>query len=321
MEEELITGEVLEEAETAFKSHFKSETRFERQIVFSTHHHRVGPRERPQSTQQSRVLKRATTSIIAEAVLCKELGWDIIAKANTELYSFGEIVDLVREMSSAYEEKLWVDVVPLTATEIELLTPFVHGVTASIGSVNKELQRRIAPKTPLTEFIAMFSEARKIQKGMSITLGVGEKLDHMEELFRFIETHKIDRILFRQFKPRRSSRYFKEPSSFYCARWIAETRIRFPKMTIVAGTGEGRMAETGLFLKAGANTITNFPSIRLFNSEQAKIIEEEVRNAGRVLKGTLTDMRTLNKVRESHIDEPIKEKLEKYIMAMSNANG
>ena len=319
MDEKLITEEVLEEAETAFKSHFKPEARFERQVVFSTHHH-INPRERGQSTQQSRVVKRATASVLAESILCKTLGWDLLSKANLSLYTFGEIVDLIREMSNAYEDKLWVDVGAVTKTELELLTPFVQGITATIGSVNKDIQRRVSPNTPLTTYMSMFNEARTMKHGMSITLGLGEKLDDMEELARFIETHQIDRVLFRPFKPRRASRYFKEPSSFYCARWIAETRIRFPKLTIVAGTNEHRVAETGLFLKAGANTITNFPSIRLFNSEQARIIEEEIRNAGRVLKGTLTDMRVLNKVRESRMEDHIKEKLEKYIMAMSNAS-
>lgn len=321
MDDGLVSEEVLGEAETAFKSHFRPETRFEKQIVFVTHdvqHHRQ--HMALQRVHPHRIVKRTAESILAEALLCKQLGWDTRVKAHTSLYPLEEVMDMVRAISAACDQKCWLNAGVLTGTELEVVTPFVEGVIASVGSVNKGVQKRSLPKLPLTGFMTMFSEARKIKKGITIILGMGERLDDMEHLFRFIETNHIDRVMFRPFKPARATRYFQEPSSFYCARWIAETRIRFPNLLIVAGTGEGRVAETGLFVKAGANTITNFPIIRLFNSEQARVLEEEVRNAGRTLQGTLTNVEKLTGGEYGSVGEHVRQKLEKYMMAMRNAS-
>lgn len=319
VDEHLITKELIEEAETAFTSHFKPAVSFEHSLSFSLQSGKQ-EEEDPETgirrpARSLAPIKRSPQSLVAESLICKQLGWDMIFD-NPGTYPFDEIMDVIRQVNLASEKGSWVSLGPLTTTDVDIISPFVKGINAQLETVNKDLQKKLIPRTTLASLVTMLSEARKIQRGVSINLGLGEKLDDLQNLFQFIETHNITRVSFASVRIEKETRFSRAPSSFYCARWIAETRIRFPRIAIVASTSDRRVAETGLFVKAGANIITGFPAMKLFNSEQAKILEEEIKNAGRAFKGTLTNMNLLNTIQQATGDDGIKEKLEKCIAGM-----
>ena len=75
-------------------------------------------------------------------------------------------------------------------------------------------------------------------------------------------------------------------------------------------------------LEAGADAVTKFPSIRLFNSKYAKQIEKEVRKAKRSFSGTLTRMKKIDMdeidviIKKSGLNRKIKNKLKNYIQRL-----
>ena len=72
-------------------------------------------------------------------------------------------------------------------------------------------------------------------------------------------------------------------------------------------------------IDAGANAITKFPAIKLFNTMHAKNIEEEINKAGFELQGSFTKIPNIN-INEvdnlnfdSELKNKIKIKLNQYI--------
>jgi biotin synthase-like enzyme len=105
--------------------------------------------------------------------------------------------------------------------------------------------------------------------------------------------------------------------------WIAQTRIRFPKLEIIAGTTARRYAEVGMLLQAGANAFTKFPATKLFGTKAAHQIEEDVRKVGRELRGSLTVLPTADWDKEieelkleKELESEVKEKMKIYLARM-----
>lgn len=75
--------------------------------------------------------------------------------------------------------------------------------------------------------------------------------------------------------------------------------------------------EISLLMKAGANAITKFPATKKFGSEEAHIIEKQIKNAGRKFEGTLSKMPAninWDKMIEGvNVKEEWKKKVEKKI--------
>ena len=322
-EESLISEELLDEAQIAFKTYFKPEVRFERSIFLSWLTSKSSSDfsftllKRP--IKNAQVARRSLTSVLAEAYLCKQLGWDVIVMNNYEVYKFDEFIEILKNVSNVYESKVAVGTIPLSRSELDIIKPYTSSIVASMETVNKDIHKRISSNKSIEPFLRMLGEAQDFDRGISITLGLGETLRGIKELHRFIETHSITRITLLPLIPEKGSKYLESPSSFYITRWIAETRLRFPSIRIIAGTWIDRAAEIGLFLKAGANDITKFPAIKFFNSEQSKIIEEECRNAGRKFLGTLTDAAYLKNIDKLDVEEDIKLKLNKYVSSIKKS--
>ena len=76
-------------------------------------------------------------------------------------------------------------------------------------------------------------------------------------------------------------------------------------------------------LKAGANSISKYPAIKLFGKKESYEIEKQAKRAGREFEGTLTDLPDIDweeEVDKLDLDEDLKkrvlEKLEKYLKKM-----
>jgi hypothetical protein len=115
-------------------------------------------------------------------------------------------------------------------------------------------------------------------------------LKDFELLKRFVARHGISRITFYRLKPQKGTAFehSKGPESCYFAEWLRKTRDAFPKIEIIVGSWISHLDELHLLLKAGADSITKFPSIKLFGSAHARKIEREAGLAGRRFSGTLT---------------------------------
>lgn len=320
MENEEEFRALIKEANEVYLRNFPAETRFNR-AIFISWYCAVGDCDFCfMSTQKHKIAdpkmaKRSLHSILAEAYLCKKLGWGIdFLSAGYGVYNTAELIEVCKRVAEIYGEKVWLNVGVLGRNQLEALRPYVKGICGAIETVNREVHKKVCPSKPIAPYLQMFNEAKGFEKAITIIVGLGETLDDVEELFRMIESNDISRVNFYALNPVKGTRYSQGPSPDYYAKWIASTRIRFPKINIAAGIWVDKVGWISLLLKAGANSITKFPAIKLFNSEYAKAIEEEAKTVGRKFLGTLSDLSYVDDIRDAH--EEIKPKVMDYIMTM-----
>ncbi|MDD5651466.1 MAG: radical SAM protein [Candidatus Nanoarchaeia archaeon] len=261
--------------------------------------------------------RRTPKSIYVEALLAKHLNWRIeFLTGGYNIYPIEKLVEITKKVSEIYQDKLWLNLGVLKQEDFELLKPYTEGIVASIETINPELHEKICPNKPLDKYKDMLKSAKGLKKSATIVIGLGEKDSDMDLLFDFIKEHKLDRITFYALKPVTGTIYTKGPSTEEYIKWIANTRINFPKLEIITGTTANRVNEISSLLKAGSNAITKFPATKLFNSKKARIFEEEVKKSGRTFISTLTDVNQLQKLKNIEIESNIKEKLLEYLEVM-----
>jgi biotin synthase-like enzyme len=119
---------------------------------------------------------------------------------------------------------------------------------------------------------------------------LGETEKDIPLLNKFIKKYSVDRLTIYRLKPQKNTIFEKSkgPTTQYYTKWIKEIRGEFPKLEIIAGSWLSHLTEINKLIKAGANAITKFPSIRLFNSDYAKTIEEECKKANKELISKLS---------------------------------
>ncbi|MDP4012137.1 MAG: hypothetical protein Q8R00_00830 [Candidatus Nanoarchaeia archaeon] len=309
----------LDQAEDAFNENFKKTTWFE-SCIFLTEHpaannydyrYMMAARE---MVSDPKLAKKSINSMLAEAFLAKKLGWKVeFLTGSLGVYSHVELAEITKKIAEAYGEKINLNFGAFSRSQLDVLKPFVRCIYGSVDTVNMDVRKRISKDKPIGPILTMYDDAYGFEKGMTLTIGVGEKDDDATLLNRFIENNKIDRITFYPLDS--GDNKFQGPDSLYYAKWIAQTRITFPKLHINAGISPERAAEVGLLLRAGANSISKFPGIEMFNTEQARVIEEEAKNAGRKFLGTLTDVERL----DISTEEPYSDKLNRFIEVMKRS--
>jgi len=318
---------LLENSNKVFLENFKPEVWFGRCIFISWYCDVGTCKFCFRATQKDRIkfashARRSVPSILTEALLAKKLGWELeFLTGGYRILPFPELVKIAELVSKVYGEKVWLNLGALKKEELEAFRPYVKGIVSSIEAINPELHDRICPNKPIGPYEEMFSYAEGFKKSMTIVIGLGEKREDFELLAKFIEKHKLDRITFYALKPVKGSPYTHGPDSKDYAWWIAQTRIRFPKLQIIAGTTYKRVMceddcdtkdEIQFILRAGANAVTKFPATKQFGSIAAKKIEQDVKNAGRKFISTLTKMPDIDwcaEVDSLDIDDVLKEKL------------
>lgn len=263
--------------------------------------------------------KRSMASILAEAFIAKKLGWRIeFLTGGCNSYPFEELLEIIKNVCAVYEEKIWINLGLFDKDQLEQLRPYVEGICASIETTAPELHDKVCPDKPIKPYQEMLQslDGFGFKRSACIIIGLGEKKEDIDSLFEFIEKTKLDRLTFYALKPVKGSKFDKSPEPKYYAWWIAQTRIRFPRLEIMAGLTPKNPGYAEWVLKAGANAITKFPAIRKFNSKQAKIVEQGVKKAGRVMQGSLTKMPRvhLNKeVDKLDLDKGLKAKLKQRL--------
>tara|TARA_Y100000034_G_scaffold35645_2_gene43755 strand:- start:12993 stop:14012 length:1020 start_codon:yes stop_codon:yes gene_type:complete len=281
------------------------------------------------STQKARIkhathAKRSIGSILVEALLAKNLGWRIeFLTGGYKSFPMEELIEIARLVEKVYEEKIWLNLGALSKEDLDQFRPHIKGIVSSIETIAPELHGKICPDKPIEPYEEMFNNANDLKKSITIVIGLGEKRDDFALLQKFIEKWKLDRITFYALKPVPGTPYEKGPETEEYLWWIAKTRLAFPKLQIIAGTTLRRYKEVGQILKAGANAFTKFPITKKFNSEEAIYIENDIKQAGRELKGTLTQLPDIDWNKEvddldinDDLKKEVKEKLILYLKRM-----
>lgn len=323
---------IFEKANNVFLNNFKPETGFERAIFFSWYCSIRDCKYCYMSTQDvERTARRTVESILAEVLICKNLGWDIgFISGGHKAYSTVQFRDILKKISLVRGDKLWINVGALKKEEIEEFRPFIKGVVGAIEIIDPELHDQICPSKPIDSMVKMFNAAEGLQKGMTIILGLGEKKKDFGLLKKFIQKNKITKIHFYSLNPQKGTVYENQRpvSKAYHAWWIAKTRIEFPKINIQAGIWVDKVENVSTLLLAGANSISKFPSIKQFNSSYAKTVEEQASLAGRKFRGSLTKIPLIDwdeEISNLNIERELKKKmgtkLKKYLEVMRRSKG
>jgi len=321
--------ELLQKATQIYNQNFKPVTWFGRCIFLSWYCdvgtcafcYRSTIKDRIKHAEHA---KRSLSSILVEALLAKNLGWRIeFLTGGYKIFPLKELVNIAKLVSEVYGKKIWLNLGALKLEEIKQFKPYIEGIAASIETIDKDLHGKICPNKPIEPYIEMLENTKDLKKSITIVIGLGEKPEDIEKLHNFIEQQKLDRITFYALKPIKGTPYTKGPETDYYVSWIAKTRIRFPKLEIIAGVTPFRVHEVDLLLKAGANAITKFPATKQFNSDKARLFEQKVKQANREFISTLTklpdidwDSQINNLGVDNNLKSEIRKKLNQYLKRM-----
>ncbi len=295
-------NQLLDQAQKVYQQNFPLQTWFGRCVFLSWYCKKGTCNFCYRSTIQHKIrhrqqARRSLASVLTDALIGKHFGWRFeFLTGGYDIFPLPDLIRISQLVSHIYQQKIWLNLGLFKQAELEQFKPFVEGICASIETVEKELHNQVCPDKPIEPYEEMLETAQNLslKKSVTIVIGLGEKKQDLHLLHQFIARHKLDRITFYALKPVKGTPYTCSPSPEYYAWWIAQTRIRFPQLQIMAGLTPKKVDYTKLILQAGANSITKFPAIRKFNSPEAKLIEEQAKAAGRTFLGSLTKMPHIN---------------------------
>ena len=172
------------------------------------------------STQKSLIsdpnkAKRSTASILAEAYLCKKLGWKVgNLAAGYGSYTHESILELVKSVysitarttsgtNSVGSEKLWLNVGVLPEKTIEALKPYLEGIYVAVETTNEEVHKKTAPNKPIAPIERMYKicDKHNLKKAMTFIVGMGETIDDFDPLKNFIIKNNLDKVVFYALNP------------------------------------------------------------------------------------------------------------------------
>ncbi len=250
------------------------------------------------SSQKSKIkepemARRTVESILAEAEVTRRMGWNIeFLSGGYGSFKTSEIKNIAENIYSITGKPVWLNVG--ITKELEQYGNEITGITGAIEIANPDIHQKICPSKSLEDIIEMLELAGEFgfKKAITIILGLGETPDDTIYLWDIIEDLGIDRVTFYSLNPHKDTIYENspQPASLYYASVVAATRIKFPSLEIVTGTWINNLANIGLLILAGANGLTKFPLFKMFGTRYGKRVEEEVKWAGRELKGTFSDI-------------------------------
>lgn len=257
--------------------------------------------------------RRSLPSILVEALLCKHLNWELeFLTGGYGIFPFDELVEICRLVAQVMGQKIWLNMGLLTDDQLAVLKPYVAGIVASIETVNPSIHKQVCPSKPFQPYSDMLKKLKGFKKSITIIIGLGETLDDFPLLEQCIKEHHLDKITFYALKPVKGTAFENNPgpSSAYYAAWIAKTRIAFPRLEIMAGITPKRAEDVKILLEAGANAITKFSATKLFNSDKARLFEQQAAAAGRAFQSRLTQLPEVDweaAVDQLDTDEPTKK--------------
>lgn len=253
------------------------------------------------STQKNKIkdpkkARRKIPAILAEAEMCKRLDWNIeFLSGGYGSFSSDEIKSIARNIFNITKNPVWLNTG--INYDLEIYGEEVIGITGAVETANPTLHDEICPSKSLEDIGFMLNTANDLgfKKAITIILGLGESTEDINYLIQYIKDYKVDRVIFYSLNPHKGTSFENnpQPSSLYYAGIVSTIRLTFPKIEIICGTWSDNLANIGILILSGANGITKFPLFKMFGSRYGKRVEEEVKWAGKNLKGTFTNNKKL----------------------------
>ena len=272
------------------------------------------------STQKDKIkdpkkARRNISNIYAEAEMCKRLDWNIeFLSGGYESFTTQEIKTIATTIKDINGDGVWLNTG--ITDELGEYGSEIKGITGAVEVANPEIHNRVCPSKKLSDISNMLDVAGDLgfKKAITIILGLGETLEDTDYIIDYIKDHKIDRVIFYSLNPHKETIYANssQPASLYYAQVVARVRLEFPEIEIICGTWIDNLANIGILILSGANGITKFPLFKMFGTKYGKRVEEEVKWAGRELKGTFTDKNMLGP-QESEVSPELNKFIKRYV--------
>ena len=236
--------------------------------------------------------RRNISNIYAEAEMCKRLDWNIeFLSGGYDSFTTQEIKEIATNIKNITGDGVWLNTG--ITDELNDYGNEIKGITGAVEVANPEIHKKVCPSKKLEDISNMLDVSGDLgfKKAITIILGLGETLDDVGYIIDYIKEHKIDRVIFYSLNPHKETVYANssQPASLYYAQVVSQIRLAFPDIEIICGTWIDNLANIGILILSGANGITKFPLFKMFGTKYGKRVEEEVKWAGRELKGTFTD--------------------------------
>ena len=272
------------------------------------------------STQKDKIkdpkkARRNISNIYAEAEMCKRLDWNIeFLSGGYESFTTQEIKEIATTIKNITGDGVWLNTG--ITEELNEYGSEIKGITGAVEVANPQIHEKVCPSKKLDDISNMLDVAGDLgfKKAITIILGLGETLDDVQYIIDYIKDHKIDRVIFYSLNPHKETIYANssQPASLYYAQVVAQVRLAFPDIEIICGTWIDNLANIGILILSGANGITKFPLFKMFGTKYGKRVEEEVKWAGRDLKGTFTDKDMLGP-QKSEVSPELDKFIKRYI--------
>lgn len=272
------------------------------------------------STQKNKIkdpakARRNTNNIYAEAEMCKRLDWNIeFLSGGYESFTIPEIKNIASTIKDITGDGVWLNTG--ITTELEEFGSEITGITGAVEVANPKIHEKVCPSKKLDDISNMLDTANDLgfKKAITIILGLGETLEDVNYIIDYIKDYKIDRVIFYSLNPHKETIYANssQPASLYYAQVVAQVRLAFPDIEIICGTWIDNLANIGILILSGANGITKFPLFKMFATKYGKRVEEEVKWAGRELKGTFTDKNQLGP-EKSEVSPELDKFIKRYV--------
>ena len=272
------------------------------------------------STQKDKIkdpkkARRNVSNIYAEAEMCRRLGWNIeFLSGGYKSFTTSEIKEIASTIKDITGDGVWLNTG--ITDELEEYGSEIKGITGAVEVANPEIHNNVCPSKSLEDISHMLDTAGDLgfKKAITIILGLGETLDDVDYVIDYIKEHKIDRVIFYSLNPHKETIYAdkSQPASLYYAEVVSRIRLEFPEIEIICGTWIDNLANIGILILSGANGITKFPLFKMFGTKYGVRVEEEVKWAGRQLKGTFSDKNQLGEPK-SDVSPDLDKFIKRYI--------
>ena len=280
---------LIEKADKIYWENFNGDTWFGRCIFLSWYCDRGTCTFCFRSTIKHRIkhpkkARRRFESVIKEAELIKKQNWRLeFLTGGYGILDDDELIKTIKAVSETLDEKIWINLGEISTGMLEELKPYVGGIVSSIEAIEPKLHKKVCPDKPIQPYVDMMKKSRNMgfKQSIAIIIGLGEKRSDFKLLKKFIEENPLDRITVYALRPVKDTPFTKGPNPREVAWWIANIRINFPKLEIIAGTAIYRILEISLLLRAGANAITKLPAHKLIGNEKGEQVKKEVLKVGR----------------------------------------
>ena len=238
---------------------------------------------------------RSKASILAEALVCKIMGWKVgYITGGLRVESTEYMTQLLTDLHTVLEYKPKMNYGPYSPREIDSFKEHIAGLGCAVESFDEDLHKFICPSKPLPALMRFLRDCKEkdIPNFITIILGIGEKKSDIEDVIQKITEYNIDTVQLCFLKPQEKTVFdtVPPPNIEYMAWWTAKLRIAHPTITIKIALVKERIEDFSTLLQAGAICFSRYFVFSDFASDFATKLENECEKVGRKLNGNFQEM-------------------------------